>query len=204
MESQSAEKSPEQLFNEAMSAAQSEMGGIVADAINTATGNSKYATYPELDRVVRPVYTKHGFSLIFSTVDCPIPAHVRVICRVACGGHKETYQIDVPCDGLGMKGTPAMTLTHALGAATLYGRRYLLVMIFNLAIDKDDDGNAASKAIDPPITAKQAADLTAMIDEVDAKLPLFLKYLKIKSLAELPTSKYAYAVAALEKKRKAK
>lgn len=36
-----------------------------------------------------------------------------------------------------------MTKTHAMGSGVSYGMRYLLRMIFNLAIDQDDDGNAA-------------------------------------------------------------
>lgn len=194
-------KSPEQLFNEAMSAAQSELGRISADASNPLT-SSKYASYPQLDRIVRPVYTQHGFSLVFSTADCPLAEHIRVTCRVANGGHKEMYQIDVPCDGLGIKGTPAMTKTHAVGSATLYGMRYLLKMIFNLAIGDDDDGNAAGKAAEDLITVEAAAGLHKMAMEAGASLPLFLKYLKVGKLEELPASRYRYAVQALEKKRK--
>ena len=37
-----------------------------------------------------------------------------------------------------------MTKTHAAGSALTYGQRYLLKMIFNIAIGSDDDGNAAS------------------------------------------------------------
>jgi hypothetical protein len=37
-----------------------------------------------------------------------------------------------------------MTLTHATASATQYGKRYSLGMAFNISIDKDDDGNAAS------------------------------------------------------------
>ena len=38
-----------------------------------------------------------------------------------------------------------MTKTHAFGSGTSYGMRYLLKMIFNIAIgEEDDDGNAAT------------------------------------------------------------
>jgi hypothetical protein len=42
-----------------------------------------------------------------------------------------------------------MTKTHAMGSGVSYGMRYLLRMIFNLAIDYDDDGNAAGGRAKP-------------------------------------------------------
>jgi hypothetical protein len=38
-----------------------------------------------------------------------------------------------------------MSRTHAAASAISYGMRYLMVMVFCLAIDRDDDGNAAGK-----------------------------------------------------------
>src|SRR6185295_18530787 len=46
----------EQGFNAAMTQAQSEMRPIVADSNNPQT-KSKYASYPALDRALRPIYT---------------------------------------------------------------------------------------------------------------------------------------------------
>ena len=47
--------------------------------------------------------------------------------------------------GKGAKGGDVMTKTHAFGSGTSYGMRYLLKMIFNVAIgEEDDDGNSAS------------------------------------------------------------
>jgi hypothetical protein len=44
-----------------------------------------------------------------------------------------------------------MTRTHATGSAFSYGKRYLLIGMFNLAIGDDDDGNAAGRRGPPPI-----------------------------------------------------
>jgi hypothetical protein len=131
-------------FNEAMNAVQAElMERIVPDLANPQT-KSKYASYAALDRKIRPVYTKHGFSLSFDTADCPKAEHVRLLCYVANGGHTRRYQMDIPADGKGAKGGDVMTKTHATGAANSYGRRYLVLDIFNLAVgEPDDDGNAS-------------------------------------------------------------
>jgi len=132
----------EQAFNAAMSAAQQQMRPVGADANNPQT-RSKYASYDKLDRALRPIYTEHGFALSFDTVDSPIEGHVRVVCYVThAAGHARTYRADMPADGKGAKGGDVMTKTHAVGAAMSYGMRYLLKMIFNVAVGEDDtDGN---------------------------------------------------------------
>lgn len=132
-------------YDNAMRAAQAGMQRIRADANNPQT-KSKYASYGALDRAVRPIYSNNGFSLSFDTGEGAPADHVRVVCCVAhVGGHRESHHIDMPADGKGAKGGDVMTKTHATGAATTYGKRYLLNMIFNIAVgEDDDDGNSAS------------------------------------------------------------
>jgi ERF superfamily len=133
----------EMQFNEAMNAAQSELGRVAPDLDNPQT-KSKYASYAALDRKIRPIYTKHGFSLSFDSGDSPLPDTVRVICYVSHrGGHTRKYTgPPMPSDGKGAKGGDVMTKTHATGAAMSYGARYLLKYIFNIAVGEEDtDGN---------------------------------------------------------------
>lgn len=131
-------------FDNAMSEAQKGMKAIRANLKNDQT-KSKYADYAQLDRAVRPVYSKHGFSLSFDTGEGAPENCVRIVCNVAhTGGHRERRHLDMPADGKGAKGGDVMTKTHATGAAITYGKRYLLGMIFNLAIGEDDDGNSAA------------------------------------------------------------
>ena len=133
----------EQAFSAALAEAQTEMVPVVVDSTNPQT-RSRYASYAALDRAVRPIYTRHGFGLSFNTDDAPGLEQARVICDVChSGGHTRRYRIDMPVDGKGARGGDVMTKTHAMGSGISYGMRYLLRMIFNLAIDQDDDGNAA-------------------------------------------------------------
>ena len=135
----------EEAFNGAIATAQSEMARVGADADNPQT-RSRYASYAALDRALRPVYTSHGFGLSFDTADSPHDLHVRVLCYVShTGGFSRTYHLDMPADGKGARGNDVMTRTHATGSALSYGMRYLLKLIFNVAVgEDDDDGNAAS------------------------------------------------------------
>jgi hypothetical protein len=153
-------RAAESAFNAAMSAAQSEMRPVAADASNPQT-RSKYASYEALDLALRPIYTKHGFGLSFDTGDAPGPDVVRVLCYATHGGgHKHTYKLDMPADGKGAKGGDVMTKTHAVGSAMSYGMRYLLKMIFNVAVgEDDDDGNrAAGSQVRPEVKAPAGFD----------------------------------------------
>jgi hypothetical protein len=187
-------------FNAAMSGAQSEMTRVSADMDNPQT-RSRYASYGQLDRALRPIYTTHGFALSFGEQEIAKPDAVRVICYVTHrGGHTRMYHRDMPADGLGAKGAAVMTRTHALGAAQSYGMRYLLKGIFNVAIGEDDtDGNAP---VLPRISEGQAADLDALITEVGAKREKFLAFYGIKKLDDLPARDWDAAIAELKRRRK--
>lgn len=139
-----AARDAERAFNDAMSASQASMGRVSADMENPQT-RSAYASYAQLDRHVRPIYTKNGFSLSFNTGESGKENELRVLCYVShAAGHTRTYMVDMPSDGKGAKGGDVMTKTHATGSAMSYGSRYLLKSIFNIAVGEgDDDGNGA-------------------------------------------------------------
>lgn len=201
-------KDAEQAFNMAMTAAQGEMGRIAADANNPQT-KSKYASYAALDRVVRPVYTRHGFALSFDTGVDTAPEHVRVLCHVSHKeGHARTYQVDMPADGKGAKGGDVMTKTHAVGAAMSYGSRYLLKMIFNVAVGEDDnDGNGASGT--EPISKDELTELEGLMEQANADPEKFCRYMKVGALIEITKKDIGRAREALnlainERQKKAK
>lgn len=193
-------RTSESEFDKALTEAQSEMGRVRTDSNNPQT-KSRYASYGALDAAMRPTYTRHGFAISFNT-ETPGTETVRVICRVSHKeGHSRSYQIDMPADGKGAKGGDVMTKTHATGSAVSYGMRYLLKMIFNIAVsDKDDDGNAATDT-GGTITQAQLGQLVALADEVGADKAAFCKYMGVDSFAALPAKDFNRAVIALNKKR---
>lgn len=168
MHERASARKAEEAFNAAMAGAQQKMRRVGADAHNPQT-KSRYASYAALDRVLRPIYTEAGFGLSFDTGEGAASGWVRVLCLVThSAGFARTYHVDMPADGKGAKGGDVMTVTHAVGASLSYGMRYLLKMIFNVAVGEDDvDGN------DPPTHQEQPApagfdawwvDMTATAD----------------------------------------
>lgn len=189
----------EQAFNEAMSKAQAEMRPVAADLHNSQT-RSRYASYAALDRAMRPIYTKHGLSLSFDT-EAGADGFITVVCLVSLGGYTRRYSVPMPADGKGAKGGDVMTKTHAVGAAMTYGQRYLLKLIFNIAVGEDNDGNMPQGAV----TDEQVEILRSLIAETKSNIDQFLKWAGVESLPDLPAAKFPPAVAMLEtKKAKAK
>jgi hypothetical protein len=198
-------KRAEQEFANAMCDAQAEMEPIRANCDNSQT-HSRYASYAALDRDIRPIYTRHGFSLSFNTTDGAPEGWVRLICDVSHrSGHVKPYRLDVPADGKGAKGGDVMTKTHATGSALSYGSRYLAGMIFNLAIDKDKDGNGASPRVTiRQISEKQLNILTNLIDETNADIRKVCAHFEIEGLAILTTDRYQEAFELLKARKRAK
>lgn len=192
-------------FGIAMSAAQEEMEPVRSDCHNKQT-HSNYASYPALDRALRPIYTKHGFALTFDTVPGAPDGEVHIICDATHNaGHERRYHLEMSADGKGAKGGDVMTRTHATGAALTYGQRYLLKMIFNIAVENDDDGNKAAKPKEPVkpnepsgfINDQQTQTVLDLIARVGADTRRFCEFLKIDGVALLPASQYQRAIDAL-------
>jgi len=193
-------------FKMALHAAQSEMRPIEADAANDQT-HSKYATLYKVDKALRPIYSKHGLSVSFNTADCPLPNHTRVLAYVERGLFTREYQYDVAIDTKGPKGNDVMTKTHAGGSALSYGKRYLLLMIFNVTIGDpgrpaDDDGNAAAGL--EPVNPAQLKFLIELADTAGADKVKFCSLLKVDSMANIPASRFDEAKAQLDRKLLAK
>jgi hypothetical protein len=196
------QRDAKRLYDEAMSRTQTDMRRVATDSDNPQT-HSKYASYAALDRAIRPIYVRHGFTATFDTGESPMEQGVRVLCDVShTGGFSRQYHIDVPADGKGAKGGDVMTKTHAVGSALSYGRRYLLLMIFNIAIGTDDDdGNAASGKL--VISTDEANSLVALINATKSDIHKFLRFFKIEALTDLPKKRLEEAVAMLNRKSKA-
>lgn len=169
-----------QEFSRAMSAAQGEMRAVFRDAANEQT-HSRYAKLEKIDDAIRPIYTRHGFSLTFGTDQPRDPASIRVVCECAhSAGHVKTYELEAPPDQTGARGQINKTILHGMGSTITYLRRYLTTMIFNVVLtNEDDDGNAGGIAAgmaetverrSPPRTQPQAArGATQVVDEIEAQ-----------------------------------
>jgi hypothetical protein len=188
-------------FAVAMNLCQQEMPVVLKDAENKHT-KSRYARLESLTHTIKPVYTKHGFSLNFGTADTTLAQHIRLTCKVTHrGGHSETFQADIPLDGTGPKGEAigGMNRTQAAGSTYSYGQRYLSKLIFNLTIAEEDDDAVGDHE---GITEVHAAELQALVTAVGFTSEAFLRWAGVTKLREMTVKQYKAALVMLNDKKK--
>lgn len=188
------QRQAERAFNAALRRCQMRMGAISANAQNPET-RSKYADYYALDEEARPIYTEEGFSVTFSTADASTPEAIKILgWLLHDDGHSRQYEITMPADGKGAKGGSVMSKTHATGSAMTYGKRYLLADMFNLVIDKDDDGNRAG------VNDAQVQAVCDLMKETKTDTVKFCEHFGIAMVADLSRKDYQRAMDYLRRK----
>lgn len=191
-------------FFEALSAVQETMPEVPkrrTAKIATRGGGSyaySYAALEDITRTIRPVLRKYGLSYSWDVAQGEGALIVTCILR-HIDGHEERASFPVPVDS-----KAAMSDAQKNGAALTYGRRQSLVAVLGLTTADDDvDGAEVGRSVDT-ITADQAADLDALIDEAGADRSKFLRWAGVERLADLPADRYRKAVDMLERKRGAR
>jgi len=138
-------------FFTAISVVQSDIEGVSKTKKNDQT-NSMYATLDDVIEVAKPIYTKHGFSVVFSEGKADTDGDIRICADVLHkDGHERSYHHDLALDDKGIKGSVNKTKIHGKASSISYGRRYLMCMIWNIPTP-DNDGNGSNKKvfIEPP------------------------------------------------------
>ena len=192
-------KQAEMKFNESMTAVQSEIGTIDRNKTNDQT-KSKYSDLNQINAQITPIYTKHGFALSFGTDDCPLENHIRITCEVShTGGFTKRYKYDSALDGEGMQGKRNKTSVQAAGSSSSYGRRYLIMLIFNIATSDDNDGNGAVQLINDDQLTQLNKSISEVGGDIEEKI---LKWARIEHLHKLPASRFSNAMKVVEARRK--
>ena len=194
------EKQGSDAFELAMCDAQQDMPSVAFNAHNSQT-KSDYANLSAVNKAIMPVVTRHGLNLKFGEDASPLAGHVRVVCDVGHrSGYSRRYHLDLPLDGVGIKGNPNMTPLQGKGSTLSYARRYLTCLIFNLAIGDDNDGNGET----PFINRDQIRTINTMIDSLGDKIDFkrFLDVFKIEGLEQMPMTTFDKAVDMLNRKAK--
>lgn len=177
-------------FDQAISLAKKAMP-IVA---HNAEGHNKktYANFAAIAEAIAPALAEHGLSYRFRTKQ---DDRISVTCVIShCDGHSEENTLSAMADPSGNKNA-----IQALGSTLTYLQRYSLVQALGIAAAQDDDGKATGEAPGELISDEQYEELSGLLTE--KRLPIFLEYYKIKTLSDLPASKFLRAKAAIEKKQ---
>lgn len=206
----------EKAFTVAFNALQSELPIINRDGkIDHSSGDgsgttrsgkralqTKYATYPNLNRVVGPLMKKHGFT--FSTSAEPDPSGAMIVISTLShiAGDRRKTNFRVTADASGGKNNQ-----QGWGSSQQYGMRYNMIALLNIVTeakeDADNDGFPPQPE-DKPITKQQLQQMVKLSDEAGADKAKFCELMQIDAYADLPASRFNDAMAQLDRKLKAK
>ena len=190
------------MFNAAFTQAQSEIQAVTKTKTNEHT-HSKYADLSAVIESAKPVYTRHGFAVIFYELDTIAPETVRIGVDVLHEkGHKESYHYDMPLDGKGIEGKAMMTKIHGKSSSVAYGRRYLMCMIWNIPT-QDNDGNGATKrpiesTAEEVISDKERSEIVDCLAALKKTEKSFCALMKISSVEKMPKAKYEAAMKVIK------
>lgn len=122
--------------------------------------------------------------------------YIKVNCIVTHeAGHSEATAMCAPPDDSGKKNA-----VQQRGSTITYLQRYTLIGALGLTTaDSDIDARMHSGET---ISEEQAMNLEALLTEVGADRPKFLKWLGVDKVSDCPAHKYSQAIKMLEKKRK--
>ncbi len=200
------DRNAEAEFNNAMAAVQEELPVVLNDAYNPQT-SSTYAKLETINRAIKPIVARHGFSTTFTQGKADTEGDMRVCGTLRHrGGHSVNgYWVELPVDDKGIAGKKNKTGLHGAGSTFTYGRRYLLCMMFDISTGDDTDG--VVQYVEPEvrlITDKQAGQIIDMIADLEEDVEQFCKWAKIESVETMPAHKFSRCLKKLEEKRDAR
>lgn len=79
--------------------------------------------------------------------------------------------------------------------------KYACLQAFCIPTEGDNDADANTHYLSPVVSAEQAANITALVDEVQADKAAMLRWLGVDSITAIPAGRSAEVCAMLERKR---
>lgn len=177
-------------FNSDMAKMQTEMPRV----IKARKGhNTNFAAYEDIDKEVRPIMTKYGFSISFTANQVNNMQHIEATLSHE-KGHFKTASLTLPSETSGSKNA-----VQAIGSSLSYGKRYLICMLLNIVtIGEDDD----AQSCDAVLNVKQAKEIKDLLQKTGVDVVKFLQWIGADNVEEIKASNYKKAVNQLNAKLK--
>lgn len=146
--------------------------------------NTTYASYEDIDKQVRPIMTRYGFSISFTAhqnnnmqnIDATL-SHRK--------GHFKTASLTLPADGSGSKNA-----VQAIGSSISYGKRYLICMLLNIVtVGEDDDAQSCNIVI----SDEQSKKIKDLLKETNSDVNAFLRWMGVENVDVIKQSDYIKA-----------
>jgi hypothetical protein len=195
----------EKAYNEAIAQFKTENVKISKDGtvdFTSAKGRTYYRfeTLASVVNTVVPLLAKYGLNHSWRTAQGD-SGQVKVSCKLAhAKGHSEEISLHASPDNSGNKNP-----IQAIKSTVSYLQRITLTSILGLAAgDQDDDARGAhAQTADPVnyINESEAANIHALIDEINVDEHGFLAWMQVSSVEKIPKDQLQKAITALENRR---
>lgn len=165
--------------------------------VDLGKGRYPFTTYEQMDRVLRPLLSKHGLSLQFWSSEAENRDIIVVHGALIGHGWQRESVYPVPPDT-----GPGRNALQARGSAQTYAKRYLADLLCNIVRrGKDDDGRGAVRSL---IDATQVAELAELVKATNTDETTFLNLMVsgAESLADITQRDFPRLVLALKDKQR--
>lgn len=198
MQERMEDRQAERAFAESLRAAQAEIPQVERmGTVSLGQGKGSYAfsRLEDMDRVLRPIMDKHGFSIRFDRVMRPDGGGLIVtgtLMHVA--GHSKEASFPLPLDsGAGRNNL------QAAGSTDSYARRYLIEGFFNIVRkSRDDDGVlGGTKFIGPA----DVSVIIQLIQDTQTDTARFLQHAGVAAIENIEVGQYVALRNMLEAKK---
>ena len=125
-------------FMEDFAVMQGRLPRVAATKKNNQT-DSMYAAIEDINKIVSPVLTEHGFGVIFKTKAQTLTDVTVEATLTHKSGHCESTILTMPLDEAGIKGNVNKTKIHATASAITYAKRYALCELLNISVGEQDN-----------------------------------------------------------------
>jgi hypothetical protein len=180
-------------INEAFCAAQSEIG-VARKNTSNPFFNSKYADLKECFNACSDALNRHGIHISQPTM---LEGDLFVIRTILTHTSGESMQdFGVPIVGWREAKNPA----QAFGSGQTYARRYGLCGMVGIA-PADDDAQSLTQTEKPKLLDQdQIYEITTLIKQRDCDIKAMFTHLGVKTVSEIPSSRFAQLKKQLEDK----
>lgn len=183
-------------FAEDFAALQADLPIVAADSVIPDKYGNVRSTYPKYETImgaVKPVLSRHGFSVSFTT------RREEDRCIAVCtlrhrGGHSEVNEFAARTGS----GPPRSSEAQADGAVATYAKRYALCDALNIAVDHDTDARKEGATI----TQDEADDLRRRVMATNSDEKKFLEFAGADTYEGIRAARHEEALAVLRRKER--
>lgn len=185
-------------FSQAMSAASGEIPQIGKNGHVSLGGKGgyKFTRWEDMDSRVRPILSKHGLRLSFTTRSAENGMKTVIGTVTHTNGKSQSAEIDLPLDT--GQGRNAL---QAFGSSISYGKRYCTEMLLNIVrTNEDTDGVALPSQKEALISSQQKEQITTLLERLQIGPNHLLSFFGINAVDDLPARKFNQALKGLQSK----